>query len=145
MSGSSRVDNTRRIAAALLLLVFSAGALTAAAVSSLGPDAASENPGPDAVSVGLEGLGLSEGQRRTIDAIVAERQPAVDSIVYKALADLQVVMADVDADVRAVLSPEQLVLYDSLKAEAPRIRAVQRTSSIDGGPPTVDTLTVDVP
>lgn len=73
-------------------------------------------------------------------AILTRHQPAVDSIVQVAMDDLRTLMEAVDAEVRGLLSPDQIQVLDSLRSTAPRIRAVRRTLGPDGEVIDADTV-----
>ncbi|MEM7414327.1 MAG: hypothetical protein AAF389_02455 [Gemmatimonadota bacterium] len=124
----------------LLVTVFLAGALTGAAILETGfASPSAVNPEEDIVPRGLGDLGLTTEQRLAIDEILAENQPEADSIVQASISQIRVLMEDTDAQVRALLTSEQLERYEDVLAQQPRIRAVRR--SVDpNGVTTVDTI-----
>jgi len=137
----AEATRVRRLAALLLVMVFLAGGLAgAAAVDRVAP--ADSAIGTMAVggTQGVELLGLSDGQRQTIEAILAIRQPTADSIIGAAIRELQALMQSAQVEVRAVLSAEQLRVYDSLVGSGPRIRAVRRTLGPSGDTIRADTI-----
>lgn len=133
-------NRTRLIAAAILLLVFSTGAVASASVLARGSsDAATRAVRLSGSLPDLDAIGLSEDQSRAIDSLLASRQPQIDSIIQGALEDLRQVLDSVDGEIRVRLSPEQLESYERLRAETSGVQAVRRTLSPDGGL-SVDTI-----
>lgn len=133
-------SRVRWLSAMLLAVVFFAGSLTgAAALNGRLGSAAAQRISIDATQ-GLGALGLSAEQRAGVDRIMARHQPAVDSIVQTAMDDLRTRMESVHAEVRELLSPDQVLLLDSLLLEGPRVRAVRRTLGPDGSVLQTDTI-----
>jgi len=138
-----RPDDSSRVwvlSTILLLAVFLAGSLTGAATF----DGSQSLGAAQRISVGsppgLSALDLSPGQRASLDEIVARHQPTADSIIQAAMADLTSLMDSMNVEVRAVLSPDQITVFDSIRAEAPRMRAVRRTLGPDGEVIDADTI-----
>ena len=124
----------------LLLVVFFAGTLTGAATLDASPRFARAERISVGSSEGLGALDLSPGQRASFDAIMARHQPKADSIIQAAMNDLLILMDSMDVEVRAVLSPDQIAAFDSLRAAGPRVRAVRRTLGPDGNVIDADTI-----
>ena len=133
----------RLMAGLLLLLVFMAGSLAGAATGYGGRDA----EGAQGISVysghDLGALDLSPGQQAALDEVLARHQPSADSIVQAAMGDLRRLMESVDAEVRDLLSPDQIETLDSMRSDGPRIRAVRRTVAPDGTVIEADTIHAD--
>lgn len=138
-----RPDNSKRVrflSALLLLVVFLAGSLTGAAALDGGLSLGRSQRIAVQSGQDLGALDLSPGQRASLDEILTRHQPAVDSIVQVAMADLRMLMEVVDAEVRGLMSPDQIQVLDSLRSTAPRIRAVRRTLGPDGEVIDADTV-----
>ena len=136
-------DRTRvRLLSALLLLtVFVAGSLTGAATLDGSPDTRTPTTSTSVRAThDLTALDLSDGQRERVDEILERHQPAADAIIQDAMNDLRALMADVNDEVRGVLSPDQIEALDSLMSEGPRIQAVRRTMTLDGTVLDADTI-----
>lgn len=140
MSTSNAYSSKARLLSIVLLLaVFLTGGLVGAAMSSSAfAGVAPAMTEPDTPG-GLAELGLSSDQRDEIDAIMARYQPTADSIASNSIARLQSLLDQVDADVRELLTPDQLTLYDEMLIAAPQIRAVRRTRG-PSGEVVVDTI-----
>lgn len=148
MSRRDGPGRARWIAALLLVLVFSAGALAALAAADLGERGAE---GPTAVRVeagpmgagGLDDLDLSDEQRQAINTLFASYQPRTDEIIETALAELRTLMDRLDGEVRGFLSPDQLETYERLRMGGIRVQAIRRTMTAGGDTIRIDTLSVD--
>ena len=138
--GPSHQRPASLLSAFLLAAVFTAGALSGAALLDRSYAAApTDAEVPSAETGYLTSLDLSSEQRTAIDRILTAHQPVADSIVRSSIERLRDLMNAADAEVRAVLSPQQILAYEELLAERPRIRAVRRTVGPDGIT-TVDTI-----
>lgn len=133
----------RTIAAALLLVVFSSGALGAAALSNLSRPEEALAVSVSAATEWMEALDLSKEQRDGIAAILTAKQPLADSIVRVAVQELRSVMTSVDTEVRGILSPAQLVAFDDLRGSKPHIQAVRRTVTPQGDTVQIDTVRIE--
>jgi len=138
-----RPNNSKRVqllAAVLLLMVFLAGSLAGAATRDGGQSLATSQRISVSSGQDLSALDLSQGQRTSLDEILARHQPAADSIVSVAMNDLRALMELVDAEVRTLLSPDQIEALDAMRSAGPRIRAVRRTLGPDGEVIDADTV-----
>lgn len=128
-------------AVAMLVAVFMAGALSAvAAITVLERGEAVSDRGPPIHQSGRDGprrfdgsdrprfdghrgfldrltreLDLSEDQRERIEAILMTRGPRTEEIMSQVRERLRIVMDSVDAEIRAVLTPEQFEAFDRLE------------------------------
>lgn len=139
-TGSSDAKRVRILSATLLAVVFLAGSLTGAATLDVdGGPAGARRMSVETAPWPSE-LELSPGQRARFDEIMTTYQPAVDSIVQTAMRDLRNLMDSVHVEVRGLLSPDQLLILDSLMVEGPRVQAVRRTLGPDGDVIEADTI-----
>ena len=150
-------------AAALLISVFMAGALTAVAVVSFtasgqapetrewrrgGPDGwrgppSRGRPGgrPDGprgdfmLDLLTERLDLSEDQQDQIREIVASREAASREVMDAMRDRLRSVMDSVDAEIRTVLTPEQQEAFEQLQEEGREMLGRRFPGGPPGGPP----------
>jgi hypothetical protein len=118
----------RRTAAFLLVAVFLAGGATGWLLedvvedihwrddngdgSASDPHDADEPFDEDAEEDYLESLGLSPGQRDSVDEILERREDHLESYWETRLPDLQAVIDSSRQQIRDVLSPEQQAAYD---------------------------------
>lgn len=130
----------RLLSAVLLLIVFLAGSLTGAAALDRAPETRVSQRISVGSGPGLAALDLSAGQQASVDAIVAQHQPAADAIIQSAMQELLTIVEQMDAEVRAVLSPDQIERLDSLTSQGTRIRAVRRTLGPEGEVLDADTI-----
>jgi len=140
---TQRPNNSRRVqllSAVLLSMVFLAGSLAGAATRETAPSVGTSERISVGSGHGLTDLDLSPGQRTNLEGILARHQPTADSIVRVAMDDLRALRDTIDAEVRTLLSPEQIQTLDSIRVGKPRIRAVRRTLGPDGQVIDADTL-----
>lgn len=124
MRGLSRQRKLRGLG--LLLVVFLAGALLG---RSLAPDRSPglQLPPTDSVSVSLDGdpfesIGLTDSQRATVDSILDALGAETDSLLSQSRGVLVGRAADAKDGIRAVLTPDQAVVFDSVLNEIGGLR-----------------------
>jgi len=66
----------------------------------------------------LDRLRLTPDQRRQADSIVSRSEPRAREVLVELGARLQMVADSVDAELRAVLTPEQRLRLDSLRSDS---------------------------
>ena len=110
----------------VLAVIFVAGAIAGSATTQSGLFASTRPSSPPDAVHSIYDLELTEEQRLAVESILARRQPRVDSIVGAAIDSLRAAMGQADADIRALLTPEQIEAYDALVRDGPRIQAVRR-------------------
>lgn len=109
----------RRMTALLLLATFAAGTVTGgalvhwfvvrASLSSHFPGAMGPAP--------WENLDLSVSQRDKISEILERYRPKLDAILGETFPKVQTVIAQVDGEIREILTPEQRSKFDQAKAQ----------------------------
>jgi Spy/CpxP family protein refolding chaperone len=85
----------------------------------------------------LDRLRLTPEQRRQADSIVSRSEPRAREVLVELGARLQMVADSVDAELRAVLTPEQRLRLDSLRSDS-RLLLKRKTMTPKGE--SVDTL-----
>ena len=85
----------------------------------------------------LDRLALTSAQRAQAEAIVARTAPRSRAVMLELAERLRLVADSVDAELRAILTPEQRLRLDSLRRE-PRLLLKRKVST--GGGEAVDTL-----
>jgi hypothetical protein len=128
----------RRLVGALLLVAsFVAGVVVGITAQSIvsGPTVRVRTPGDMAPL--LDELQLSADQRRRADSILERRTPMVEAMMLDVVRQLRVVSDSVDAELRAILTPEQRARLDAVRGE-PRIMLKRKV--VGPGGTTVDTL-----
>jgi Spy/CpxP family protein refolding chaperone len=123
--------------ASILALVFFAGALAGIVGDRLLSPRIRLRAATDDMSQVFDRIGLTGEQRTRAEAIAARSAPRSRAIMLDAVERLRVVADSVDAELRAILTPEQRLRLDSLARE-PRIMLKRRVMTPGGT--TVDTL-----
>jgi Spy/CpxP family protein refolding chaperone len=109
---------SRAIAGALLVLVFVTGA--AAGVTAdrlLTPKPILRARITRDMSGVLDKLGLTAQQRAQADAIIERSGPRTEEAMIEVAERLRIVSDSVDAELRAILTPEQRTLLDALRRQ----------------------------
>lgn len=103
------------IAALMLALMFAAGAFTGYrwALRPRPMQPRSMTPGSTVLA---EALDLSEQQRQAVDAILVAGEPRMDSITRAVQAQLSTAVDSMEAEIRLLLTAEQALKLDSLRA-----------------------------
>ena len=128
---------SKSLAGALVTLALAAGfALGVAADRWLAPIPTMRTRVIRDMSSVLDDLGLSPEQRRRAEAILAASAPRSEEAMRAAAGRLRLVADSVDAELRAILTPEQQRRLDLLRRE-PVFMIKQKTP---GGGTTVDTV-----
>lgn len=131
----------RLLALGILVVMFVAGALAGAAVTRVVNAEGSRRDGPPIMprtSVFAPGSPLSQRlkvtdeQRAQIEAIVARERPRADSAARQLRERLRAAFDSTNAQIRAVLTPEQRVEFDRFLAER-RARMHERFGRGPGG------------
>ena len=132
----TRTSRSRAIAAALLVLTFVAGAAAGVVADRLlAPAPTMRTRMVRDVSGVLDKLGLTPDQRVRAEAILQRSGPRVEEAMREAAERLRMASDSVDAELRALLSPEQRLRLDSFK-RAP----VFLLKRVTPGSTTVDTV-----
>jgi Spy/CpxP family protein refolding chaperone len=109
----------RRMTAMLLLATFAAGTVTGGALVRWfvsRPSPSSDFPhlsGP----VPWDNLDLSASQRGKVDEILERYRPKLDAILNETFPKVQIVIAQVDSEIREILTPEQRGKFDQAKVQ----------------------------
>ena len=128
---------SKSLAGALVTLSLAAGfALGVGADRWLAPTPTMRTRVIREMSSVLDDLGLSPEQRRRAEAILAASAPRSEEAMRAAAGRLRLVADSVDAELRAILTPEQQRRLDLLRRE-PVFMIKQKTP---GGGTTVDTV-----
>ena len=109
----------RRMTALLLLATFAAGTVTGGALAHwlvIRPSPSSHFPHPMG-PVPWDNLDLSASQRDKINEILERHRPKLDAILGETFPKVQVVVAQVDNEIREILTPEQRRKFDQAKAQ----------------------------
>src|SRR5688500_1236656 len=85
----------------------------------------------------LDRLRLTPDQRRQADSIVSRSEPRAREVLVELGARLRMVADSVDAELRAILTPEQRLRLDSLRSDS-RLLLKRKTMTPSGA--RVDTL-----
>jgi hypothetical protein len=88
----------------------------------------------------LDGLGLTNEQRRQADSILSRRAPASESAMLQFAERLRAVSDSVDSELREILTPAQRARLDSLRPSGSRMM-VKRKRLTPGGT-TIDTILI---
>ncbi|HEX6748569.1 MAG TPA: hypothetical protein VF092_14825 [Longimicrobium sp.] len=114
---SARPLSARRVwllATLALVLTFVAGALAGAAWERVRGDQPRRHRGPRAVAESMQRrYGLTDDQRRRIDAIMQRRRPRVDSLLASVRPQLRAAMDSTNGEIRVVLTPAQRKKFDA--------------------------------
>lgn len=128
---------TRSTTAALIALAFAAGAVAGVAADRwLAPAPTVQARVIRHMSVVLDNLRLSSEQRAQAQAIVEASAPRTEEAMRQAAERLRLVADSVDAELRALLTPEQRIRLDALRREP--VFMIKRKTP--GGGTTVDTV-----
>jgi hypothetical protein len=128
---------SRSLAGGLIAFALAAGfALGVAADRWLAPTPTMRTRVIRDMSSVLDGLALSPEQRRQADAILAASAPRSEDAMRAAADRLRAVADSVDAELRAILTPEQHSRLDRLRREP--VFMIKRNTP--GGGTTVDTV-----
>lgn len=131
---------SRLIGMALLVATFAAGMLAGTAFGRV--LSAGEPPAPAGAGCEskrgphmiLDELDLSDVQRARVDSIMKRRRALTDSLWRHDGARIRAAVDSTRAEIRALLTPEQLAEYDRLRAEH-RERRREREAAKRGGAP----------
>jgi Spy/CpxP family protein refolding chaperone len=124
-SGVESLGRIRAKGIALLLVTFLAGVLAGVAGARVAARRGPDLPEPALPWVrGMEGrlprmfrdLDLTAEQRAQIADIIERGRPRTDAVMRELLPRLQAVTDSVHTEIRAILTPEQEVVWDSLLA-----------------------------
>ena len=126
----------RPLVASIIALVFVVGALAGIVGDRLLSPRIRLRTATDMSQV-FDRIGLTGEQRMRAEAIAARSAPRSRAIMMDAAERLRAVADSVDAELRAILTPEQRLRLDSLERE-PRIMLKRRVMTPGGT--TVDTL-----
>ena len=130
----------RSLTAAWLVLAFAAGAAAGAGLSRvLGPEPTDRTRVIRDMSGVLDGLGLTSEQRVRAEEILEASAPRSEEAMREAAGRLQEVADSVDAQLRAILTPEQRIRLDRLRR--PPVFMLKRKTP--GAATTVDTVHPD--
>jgi hypothetical protein len=134
---SNRRSRLPTLVGSLMALAFVAGAGAGVAGDRLLAPPVTVRVTLDDMSGMLDRLALTPAQRSEAERIVSRTMPRSHAIMVDVSERLRAVSDSVDAELRAILSPEQLLRLDSLRRE-PRFLLKRRT--VTPGGVTVDTL-----
>jgi len=127
----------RSLTAAWIVLGFAAGAVVGVAADRwLAPAPVLGTRVIRDMSTVLDGLGLTPDQRASAEAILERSAPRSEDAMREAAGRLQVVADSLDAELRAILTPEQRTRLDELRSRP--VFMIKRKTP--GGGTTVDTL-----
>jgi len=124
--------NPRLIGSALLLAVFISGLAVGLALDHV----ARQEPRLKTVVVAdmsrvLDRLELTAGQRAQADSIIQRRAPTTERMMLDVADRLRGVSDSLDAELRAILTPQQRARLDSLRSER-KIILRRKTVGADG-------------
>ncbi len=118
--------------ALILVAVFAAGAATGAgltwALRPHGPGPGGPRPHPDGMPPLVAELGLSPDQAARARAIFESHRAELEAAIQEAFPRVRAVQDRVDAEIRAILTPDQVARFDELRTRRPPLRGM-------GGPP----------
>jgi Spy/CpxP family protein refolding chaperone len=118
MISSSSTSRTRVVGAAVLLVVFVAGAAVGIAVERLvRPGSGIQTVFKNDMSGVLDRLELSSAQRAQAAAIIERRTPATEAMMIELGNRLHETSDSLDAELRAILTPQQRLRLDSLRSQ----------------------------
>jgi hypothetical protein len=137
MTTSPQSSRARAIVISLLTLAFIAGASAGVAGDRLLTPRLQLRASLGDMSAVFDRLQLSPEQRRHADSIVARSTPRSQAIMIEVAERLRAVADSVDAELRAILTPEQRVRLDSLRRGS---RMLLKRRVVTPGGTRVDTL-----
>lgn len=122
---------TRILGLALLIVTFGVGASTGAAFDRILASGtpviapvAEEQPRPEPSTIHegsiFDHLDLTPEQRESVDAILARRKAEMDAFWEEAGPRMRSLVRSANAEIRALLTPEQLEEYGRIRAERRR-------------------------
>ena len=86
----------------------------------------------------LDGLDLTDEQRRQADSIISRRAPASESAMIQFAEQLRALSDSVDRELRQILTPTQRARLDSLRLAGPQMMVKRKRMTPAGT--TVDTI-----
>lgn len=139
----------RAWAAGLLAATFVAGAVAGYSVAGPWGRSSADSPRDDSREVrfrmrdrlppAFEQLALTPEQRTAVLEILARARPKTDAALQEVIPRLRALTDSVDAEIRAVLRPEQRERLSTIRGAHEPVLLLKRAAP-GGGPPRVDTL-----
>ena len=141
-----RAQSLRGRAAALLLATFAAGAITGYSVAYGRQRATPESAHgsirvmlADSLPPAFQQLRLTAEQRIKVIEILARARPKTDSALRAVLPRLRALTDSVDADIRAILRPDQRAVLSTMRGASQPVLLLKRGSTGEQ-PARIDTL-----